>query len=100
MLLETMAAKEAKKRFDCGGKHLGCRHWAEKGLQCGLSGSRAARKATPCRGAERGTAPIGNEGCIAGKTSPYLSRKIYLSRRHVVGRNSAAPFPAKAGNSA
>ena len=56
LLFETMAAKEARKRFDCGGKHLGCRHWADRGLQCGLSGSRAARWATPRRHAERETA--------------------------------------------
>ena len=62
LLLETLAAKEAKKRFDCGGKHLGCRHWAGWGLQCGLSGSRAARWATPRRDAERETARSATRG--------------------------------------
>ena len=71
--------KRLKKRIDCGGNHLGCRtSRTEKGLQCGLSGNRVARKATPRRSAERGTAPIGNEGCAVGKANPYLSRKIYF----------------------
>ena len=34
--------------------------------------------ATLCRGTEGGTASIGNERCAAGKSNPYLSRKIYL----------------------
>ena len=76
--------KRLKKRTDCGGNHLGCSREAEKGLQCGLSGSRVAWTATPCRGTERGTAPIGNEGCVAGKSNPYLSRKIYFFRRRRV----------------
>ena len=47
-------------------------------MQCGLSGNRVVRKATPCRSAERGTASIGNERCAVGKSNPYLSRKIYF----------------------
>ena len=44
LLSETMAAKEAKNRLDCSGKHLGCFIGkTEKGLQCGLSGNRVAR---------------------------------------------------------
>ena len=43
---EIFPAKEAKRRFDCGGKHLGCPGHdfpgASGGLQCGLSGNRAA----------------------------------------------------------
>ena len=40
--LETMPAKEAKRRFDCSGNHLGCPipYGAPGGLQYGLSGSR------------------------------------------------------------
>ena len=40
--LETMAAKEAKRRFDCSGNHLGCPipYGAPGGLQYGLSGNR------------------------------------------------------------
>ena len=40
--LETMSAKEAKRRFDCSGNHLGCPipYGAPGGLQYGLSGSR------------------------------------------------------------
>ena len=65
--------------MDWGGKHLGCLiPWAEKGLQCGLSGSRVVQTATLCRGVERGTASIGNGRYTAGKSNPYLSRKIYL----------------------
>ncbi len=81
LLPETTSAKEAKRRTDRSGNHLGCSPEAGKGLQCGLSGSRVARRATPRRNAERETAPIGNEGCVPGKTNPYLSRKIYFSCR-------------------
>lgn len=73
--------KRLKKRTDCGGNHLGCSKEAEKGLQCGLSGNRVVLLATRYRGAEGGTASIGNERCAAGKSNPYLSRKIYLFRR-------------------
>ena len=43
--LEIFIAKEAKRRFDCGGKHLGCSDMsfipeAGEGLQYGLSGNR------------------------------------------------------------
>ena len=47
--LEIFSAKEAKRRFDCGGKHLGCPGMANaglgvsEGLQYGLSGNRATR---------------------------------------------------------
>jgi len=46
--LEIFAAKEAKRRFDCGGKHLGCSDMrvipeAGEGLQCGLSGNRGTK---------------------------------------------------------
>ena len=34
--------------------------------------------ATPCRGVKGETASIGNERYAAGKTNPYLSRKIYF----------------------
>ena len=74
--LETMSAKEDKKRFDCCGNHLGCPKGAQRGLQCGLSGSRVLRGVTAQRDAERETASIGDERCITGKTNPYLSRKI------------------------
>ncbi len=77
-LLKPVLQKRLKKRTDCGGKHLGCHHWAKKGLQCGLSGNRVIQMATLKRGAERGTASIGNERRAAGKTNPYLSRKIYF----------------------
>lgn len=76
--LKPVLQKRLTKRTDCGGNHLGCLCGAEEGLQCGLSGSRAARLATTRRGTEGETASIGNERCAAGKTSPYLSRKIYL----------------------
>ena len=44
---ETLFAKEDKRWFDCGGNHLGCPDGAPGGLQCGLSGSRVSRRATP-----------------------------------------------------
>ena len=54
-LLETLPAKEAMKWFDCSGNHLGCRNWADKGLQCGLSGNRVPQWATLWQHAERET---------------------------------------------
>lgn len=39
LTVETMAAKEAKNRVACCGKHLGCSSEADRGLQCGLSGN-------------------------------------------------------------
>ena len=70
--------KRLKKQTDCGGKHLGCStQETETGLQCGLSGSRVVQTATLHCGAQRGTASIGNGRCAAGKSNPYLSRKIY-----------------------
>jgi len=47
--LEIFSAKEAKRRFDCCGKHLGCSGMqvipeAGEGLQYGLSGNRATEQ--------------------------------------------------------
>ena len=41
---EIFSAKEAKRRFDCSRNYLGCPDdsGADRGLQCGLSGNRAA----------------------------------------------------------
>ena len=55
LLLETLSAKEAKKRFDCSGNHLGCRNGADKGLQCGLSGNRVPQWVTLRQYTERET---------------------------------------------
>ena len=55
-LLETLSAKEAKKRFDCSGNHLDCRNWAGEGLQYGLSGNRVPQWATLRQHTERETA--------------------------------------------
>jgi hypothetical protein len=43
LLLEILSAKEAKRRSDCSGKHLGCPGYpgACEGLQYDLSGNRA-----------------------------------------------------------
>ena len=43
LLLEILSAKEAKRRSDCSGKHLGCPGFpgVSEGLQYGLSGNRA-----------------------------------------------------------
>lgn len=46
MPLETISAKEDRRRKVCGGKHLGCPKGAKIGLQCGLSGSRVVPLAT------------------------------------------------------
>lgn len=75
---ETRSAKEAKETDGLWWKSPRLSFKMKKGLQCGLSGSRVACLATSCRGAERGTASIGNERCAAGKSNPYLSRKIYF----------------------
>ena len=79
LLFETRSAKEAKEMDGLGWKtpRLSV-PWAEKGLQCGLSGSRVVQTATLCHGVERGTASIGNGRYTAGKSNPYLSRKIYF----------------------
>ena len=90
--LKPCLQKRLKKRTDCGGKHLGCLYGAKKGLQCGLSGNRVARKATPRRDAERGTASIGNERCVTGKSNPYLSRKIYLFCRRRLSKPVLYPL--------
>ncbi len=76
LLAETQTAKEAKEADGLWWKSPRLSFRAKKGLQCGLSGSRVARLATPSCVTERETAPIGNEGCDAGKPNPYLSRKI------------------------
>ena len=78
LLSETFSAKEAKETDRLRWKSPRLFLETEKGLQCGLSGSRVARMATPCRGVKGETASIGNERYAAGKTNPYLSRKIYF----------------------
>ena len=93
LLFETRSAKEAKEMDGLGWKtpRLSV-PWAEKGLQCGLSGSRVVQTATLCRGVERGTASIGNGRYTAGKSNPYLSRKIYLfCRRQLSSDGDAVP---------
>ena len=40
--------------------------------------SGSVQTATLCHGVERGTASIGNGRYTAGKSNPYLSRKIYF----------------------
>ena len=76
--LETMAAKEAKRRFDCSGNHLGCpiSCGAPGGLQYGLSGSRVPCVGNSMAQHRKGNRLIGNERCAVGKANPYLSRKI------------------------
>ena len=93
LLFETRSAKEAKEMDGLGWKtpRLSV-PWAEKGLQCGLSGSRVVQTATLCRGVERGTASIGNGRYTAGKSNPYLSRKIYL-----FCRRQLSSFPKRTG---
>ena len=82
--LETLPAKEDKRRRDCCGNHLGCpRCGASGGLQCGLSGSRVSRRGNAAMQRLRGNHLIGDERCAVGKTNPYLSRKIYFRCRPV-----------------
>jgi len=89
--LEILSAKEAKRRSDCGGKHLGCprffvNHGADGGLQCGLSGNRATESGghflmlpvwqrSVC--GFNGKPPHRQRGVSAGEIRPDLSRKIY-----------------------
>ena len=43
---ETRPAKEAKSTGSCRGNHLGCRNWAGRGLQYGLSGNSVPESVT------------------------------------------------------
>ena len=69
--LETMPAKEAKRRFDCSGNHLRCPnpYGAPGGLQYGLSGSRVPWPGNTMALHRRGNRLIGNERCAVGKTN-------------------------------
>ena len=78
LLSETRTAKEAKEAIGLWWKSPRLSDRAGNGLQCGLSGSRVVRSATTYCGTKGETASIGNERCPAGKTNPYLSRKIYF----------------------
>jgi len=74
--LEIFSAKEAKRRFDCGGKHLGCRvtvhivTGAGEGLQYGLSGNRAPVFGDTPDEDLMGNRPLGNGGYPRGKSGP------------------------------
>jgi len=79
--LEIFPAKEAKRRFDCGGKHLGCSEMfvisgAGEGLQYGLSGNRATEGALVLRigndpdAGLKGNRLTGNGRYLRGKSSP------------------------------
>ena len=61
LLFETTSAKEAKSRLACGGKRLGCLYRADRGLQCGLSGSPVAGFGNVRQGALMGNRQIGEE---------------------------------------
>ena len=69
-LRETGAAKEAKRRFDCGGNRLGCPSGAERGLQCGLSGNRVPRVGDGAARPSKGNHLTGNGRRAAGKANP------------------------------
>mgnify|MGYP000791326816 CR=1 FL=1 len=71
-LLKPGLQKRLKKRTDCGGNHLGCSRETEKGLQCGLSGSRVAR---------------------SGDTAPRRQRGNRLHRQREVRRGEIQPGP-------
>ena len=92
LLSETFSAKEAKETDRLRWKSPRLFLETEKGLQCGLSGSRVARMATPCRGVKGETASIGNERYAAGKTNPYLSRKIYFFCRRRLSTSEEIPL--------
>ena len=95
LLSETFSAKEAKETDRLRWKSPRLFLETEKGLQCGLSGSRVARMATPRRGVKGETASIGNERYAAGKTNPYLSRKIYFFCRRCLSLFYLCRYAAK-----
>ena len=73
--LEIFTAKEAKRRFDCGGKHLGCPEMsvisgAGEGLQYGLSGNRAAETGDVLNADLKGNRLHGNGRYPRGKSGP------------------------------
>ena len=45
-------------------------------------------------GRRTGNRPIGNEGCAPGKSSPYLSRKIYLICCRRLAFSAADQYPS------
>ena len=110
--LEILSAKEAKRRSDCGGKHLGCprffvNHGADGGLQCGLSGNRATESGghflmlpvwqrSVC--GFNGKPPHRQRGVSAWEIRPDLSRKIYPVCRRVVVANSIPLRPPGGGH--
>ena len=73
--LEIFIAKEAKRRFDCGGKHLGCTEMfiiseAGEGLQYGLSGNRATEDGDTPGAGLMGNRLHGNGRYLRGKSGP------------------------------
>ena len=87
MLRETVAAKEAKRRFDCGGNRLGCPFGAGRGLQCGLSGNRVSRVGDGAARPSKGNHLTGNGRRAAGKANPTSSRRITLPCRRYSASN-------------
>ena len=77
-LLETMTAKEAKRWFDCGGNHLGCRKDRKRVTvrtewQSGtVYGDNAVRRL-------RGNRLIGNERYAVGKANPTYAAGLPFS---------------------
>ena len=76
LLAEIVAAKEDRTEMRCCGKHLSSQFWADRGLQCGLSGNRVPGAATPRRGLQTETA-VRRRTVACGESQPDLSRKIY-----------------------
>jgi len=84
--LEIFPAKEAKRRFDCGGKHLGCPkmemfiYGAGGGLQYGLSGNRAMGSLS---------ATMHNHGASVGDTPDVdlMGNRLAGNGRHSRGKS-------------
>ena len=54
--------KRLRGDLRCSGKHLGCRNWADRGLQYGLSGNRVLTPATSERADQMETACTATAG--------------------------------------
>ena len=98
LLLEILPAKEAKRRSDCSGKHLGCsRCYLEvgEGLQYGLSGNRAIGRWQHSERNFKGKPPDRQREVVIGEIRPDLSRKIYFTYRPVVANYAKLRFRLK-----
>ena len=96
-LRETGAAKEAKRRFDCGGNRLGCPFRGRIGVTV-----RTKWQSGTAQGQRRGTAlkgepPDRQREAGRGENQPDQSRRITLSCRRCSVSRKNAPLPDATG---